>query len=284
MVAAEQNLQAWRALGLEARLADDARCRRDFALAAERLSLPGALQLYDAAPTPVLRADLWRLAVVLLEGGIYADADVQPLSRLRSMLAAASSRPASDSHGPPHRSGPKEIGLILFIENWSFIPDSLGRAAIALGLTDFARFPQYRNCIFAAAAPAHPLLESALRLALERLSAELARREGDGQPERTPADARVLELTGPGLLTDAARAFLAERGPADVLFIDRGTGTSLFIHAGVGSWKQGSVKSGYTERLLVLAAFALGVCALVCALTCARRAKRSRGRDHHSME
>jgi hypothetical protein len=89
----------------------------------------------------------------------------------------------------------------------------------------------------------------------------------------------VLELTGPGLLTDAAVQFLNApgAGPSDVAFIDRGSGMSLFIHAGVGSWKQGQVKSGYTERLLIVIAGAgIGACALACALAPIRRARRAK--------
>lgn len=258
-----------RSLGLRTRVADDAQARRDVALAAERLAIPGALAAYDGAPSAVLRADVWRLAIVWLRGGIYADADVAPRPRLRALLRAAAALPGAGARGEGGAPG-----LLLFVENWGFIPAPIGRLAIAAGLSDFARFPQYRNCLFAAAAPGHPLLAATLRLALGRLGEEAARSREGAPP---PSDARVLELTGPGLLTDAADAFLAERGPSDVAFVDRGSGTSLFVHAGVGSWKAGAVKSGYTERLLlVLAGAVLAACALACALAPARDARKSR--------
>lgn len=263
-----------RALGVQTRVADDAQARRDVSRAADMLSLPAALGVYDRAPSAVLRADMWRLAVVWLEGGIYADSDVEPRPRLRALLEAAAAMPLDASSG----DGVQRPGLLLFVENWSFIPTLLGKLAIAVGLSDFARFPQYRNCIFAAAAPAHPLLESAFRLATARLEDE--ERAGRAEP---PSDSRVLELTGPGLLTDATNSFLALHGAADIAFVDRGSGMAFFIHAGVGSWKSGAVKSGYTERKLVLLAGAgLALCAAACVLSPARGSHRSKG--PHSME
>mmetsp|Transcript_43076 Transcript_43076/g.101094 ORF Transcript_43076/g.101094 Transcript_43076/m.101094 type:complete len:688 (+) Transcript_43076:2328-4391(+) len=295
-------LGAWRALGLTTRVADDAQARIDVALAASQLDLPKALGAYDRVPTPVLRADLWRLAIVWLRGGIYADLDVDPTPRMQTLLQALSAMPALPvpdevQHGVSRQNSTP--GLLLFVENWSFIPAPIGRLAIAIGLSDFARFPQYRNCIFAAQSPKHPLLAAAFKLAISRLEEQERESEKLGPDAPAPSDARVLELTGPGLLTDATDAFLNAQAAAaaavtstssgdhtdaqartDVVFIDRGSGTSFFIHAGVGSWKSGSVKSGYTERiLLIIVGVALAGCALACALAPARGSTKQPRRD-----
>ena len=51
------------------------------------------LQMYDAMPRPQVvvpkaaKADIWRLAVILRYGGIYADSDVKALHPFREYLS-----------------------------------------------------------------------------------------------------------------------------------------------------------------------------------------------------
>lgn len=66
---------------LDMRLYDDADARAVVAEVA-----PGHLRAYDALPFGVMRADVFRLAVLLRDGGLYADIDVQPLHPLRAGL------------------------------------------------------------------------------------------------------------------------------------------------------------------------------------------------------
>ena len=61
----------------EIRLFDDADSRAVVAEVA-----PFLLDLYDAAPLPVMRADMFRYAVVYRDGGIYADVDMECLKSI----------------------------------------------------------------------------------------------------------------------------------------------------------------------------------------------------------
>jgi inositol phosphorylceramide mannosyltransferase catalytic subunit len=67
--------------GWEYRFYDDEACRR-FVLG----HFPELLQLYEACPHPVQRADLFRYLVVDHEGGLYADMDVECLRNMEGVL------------------------------------------------------------------------------------------------------------------------------------------------------------------------------------------------------
>lgn len=237
-----------RARGIVPVVADDAACREDVVAAAQRLGEEALIAAYDACAEPVMRADLWRYAVVYLRGGIYADDDVEPRDALPALLAAR------DAVEP-------RATAVLFIENWSFIPTLVGRLAVTLRLTDFATFPQYRNCFFIADR-GHPALAAVLREASRRVLSAA----GD-----VAEDKRVLQLTGPGVFTDAIDAYRAAY-PAEassVYLVDRGAGMTVFLHRGTGSWKAGAAKTAYTETILVVAAVA--ACALVTVRGACRR-------------
>lgn len=66
--------QGWQSLNpqLECRLFDDAEARE-----VVREVAPGHLGTYDALPYPVMRADIFRYAVLYRDGGLYADIDME---------------------------------------------------------------------------------------------------------------------------------------------------------------------------------------------------------------
>jgi hypothetical protein len=112
-----------------------------------------SLDLYDSLPVAASKSDLLRLFWLLHHGGIYIDADERRHGDLSTLL-------------------PRQAGLVL---NW----------------TD-ASTPCINNW-FIASRPGHPLLQRALRLAMDHIA---------GAKERRMAPSAWI-LTGPGVFTMA---------------------------------------------------------------------------------
>jgi len=72
-----------------------------------------------------------------------------------------------------------------------------------------------------------------MHLVTERFDEGLWR---EGGHRATSEPTRTLELTGPGVLTDAIRA-LGDRDGAMMRLVHRGEGSKYFSHVGEGSWK-----------------------------------------------
>lgn len=199
--------------GLDMRLYDDAGARAVMAQV-----LPGRLASYDAMPFGVMRADVFRLAVLLRDGGVYVDIDMRPERRLPDDLFL---RPCSLSvEARLTRRRQRELG--------------------------YARPLQIANCILAAR-PGHPFL----RAALERAFALL-----DASPE--PSRERIEDITGPRMLTrllqDMAPAdvwigsqvqFMAPLHHPDRWPFNRHVVSRHECH---GTWKPGDLKPGLWRR------------------------------------
>ena len=156
--AAERFRQGWRTHHPDyaLRLFDDAEARTVVAEVA-----PGDIEVYDALPFPVMRADLFRYAVMVRDGGIYADIDMECRKPLKQLMAQADCLLGIEAHLSATRQ--KELG--------------------------YAAPLQIANCIFAAA-PGHPFFVAALAraFALIRAAPKLER-------------AGIEDLTGPRMLT-----------------------------------------------------------------------------------
>jgi mannosyltransferase OCH1-like enzyme len=150
--------QGWRALnpGLDYRFYDDDACR---AVIAE--AFPQFLADYDALPQPVMRADVFRYAVLFRDGGVYADIDMECLRPVAPLLEGAECLVSVEAHLGRRRQA--ELGY---------------------------RQPlQIANCVLAAA-PRHLLF----RRAVER-SFEIFRSRDPFAP------ISVEDVTGPRMLT-----------------------------------------------------------------------------------
>jgi mannosyltransferase OCH1-like enzyme len=156
--AAETLRQGWRARNpeLDYRFYDDDGCRQVVADA-----FPDRLAEYDALTLPILKADVFRYAVVYRDGGIYADIDMECLKPVGRLL--------------------ERTGCLLSVE-----AKLTARRQAELGYREPL---QVANCIFAAE-PGHPLM----RRAFER-SLELFARHPAGQP------ISVEDISGPRMLT-----------------------------------------------------------------------------------
>jgi len=94
---------------------------------------PQFLGVFEALPRPILRVDLFRYLIVHLDGGVYADLDMQPYRPSDPLLAGASCVLSVESH--VSKTYQRVVG---YRQPW-----------------------QIGNCIFAAA-PGHPFLAELL--------------------------------------------------------------------------------------------------------------------------
>jgi hypothetical protein len=214
---------SWVQLGFRVRTTNNAQARMDIVRMSRMTNDERLLRVYDALETNVQRSDVWRYAILWLEGGVYADIDVHAHTPI---VALASSHPG-----------------VIFTESlpvFDLLPRSLARAisffALHLGLTDLVRLPQRRNCIILMPAR-HPLMLHTLQRVMNKFEAE---RLLTPQPEPT----HTLELTGPGILTDALDELVQGHGGGsaglDALglkLVSRFEGMRYFQHIAQGSWK-----------------------------------------------
>ena len=210
---------SWRRLGFEVRTAGDAQVRDDIRRLVRETGRADFLRVFDSLETSVQRSDMWRYAILWLEGGVYADIDVVAHAPMVELLLADAHRPLVFTESLP-----------LFDWLPHAVVGRVGALAPSLGLTDLVRLPQRRNCLMVAPRR-DPLMLRTLELVVARF---------DGEPNKPlpPEPTRTLELTGPGVFTDAVQA---ERhtspGGARLRFVSRLEGLRFFEHVAQGSWK-----------------------------------------------
>ncbi len=207
--------ESWLRLGFRIRTADDVQARCDV----ERLVrvVPSIIHVYDGLETAVQRADVWRYAILWLEGGVYADIDVVAHLPIVDLVRSHSQIVFSES-------------LSLF----DYLPRGMsryiGEVLLRFGLTDLVRLPQRRNCVMVSPSNATMMLRT-----LQMIVAQYE--TGRGRAAK-PEPTRTLELTGPGILTDAINSLVDEgSGPVVHLLVHRFEGWRFFRHIGTGSWK-----------------------------------------------
>jgi mannosyltransferase OCH1-like enzyme len=201
--------------GLALRFYDDAAMD---AFVAERF--PQHLSLYESFRFPVLKADFFRVLVVLAEGGIYADMDMECLAPLGTVLATDKALFGIEARLMPPRQ--QEFG--------------------------YEQPYQIANCIFAAPA-GHPFLAGFV--------ADMAARIPAAPPESRGV---IEDATGPRALTryfyrvkprDVAVLHQVSWVPPD-LYADRPwlARRVLCRHHFRGSWKGQAEKPGLWRRLV----------------------------------
>jgi len=246
---------SWRRLGFHIRTADNEQARRDIERIHRILNFPELLSVYDALETNTQRSDVWRYAILWLDGGIYADIDVVALPPLADLV----------------HSNPK-VGFV-FAESlavFDYMPRSLSTMLCTtfrtLGLTDLVRLPQRRNCVIIAPARCTLMLRT-LGMIVEKFNVT---RLQNSEPTRT------LELTGPGIFTDAIDAVSTESDALAGVFqlIHRFNGMVYFNHIGIGTWKHnGNHIFGlqtHESNLMFLVLALSATCFLLCLVGCKR--------------
>lgn len=162
---------------------------------------PRVLDAYNRLPNWSARSDLFRYVVLHEEGGWWADADLEPA---------------------------KDLAVIAAVNRLVFFHEACGRVVVnrlkwTLGLTSISREIQLKTDIFAARRGWPPLL-AVISLVL--------RREGAHVGDYTEAD--VVNVTGPGALTDGAFLSLIDDGARLVRCSDA---HFYFNHLGIGLWR-----------------------------------------------
>uniref|UniRef100_A0A7S4F752 Alpha 1,4-glycosyltransferase domain-containing protein n=2 Tax=Chrysotila carterae TaxID=13221 RepID=A0A7S4F752_CHRCT len=187
--------ESWRAIGFDIVTADDTQARKDVERLAEALGSRDVLRVYDGLATSVQRSDVWRYAILWLDGGVYADVDVYAFPPMTSLAR-----------------GPEAVIFSESLALFEMLPRTLARLislfALRAGLTDLVRLPQRRNCVMIAPAR-HPLMLATLKRIIAKFDADAdAAKLPD--TELTPEPTRTLELTGPGIFTDAVDGLIDE--------------------------------------------------------------------------
>lgn len=200
--------------GLERRLYDDKDARAVVAQIA-----PHHIDAYDAMPFAVMRADVFRLSVLVRDGGIYADIDMQPLRRLPADLFTRPCSVSIEAH--LGRTRQRELG--------------------------FQHNIQIANCILAAE-PNQPFLIMAIERAFALFAAI-----------PNPHVDQIEDITGPKMLTRLLQEnplaevwvgsqiqLMAPLHYRDLWPINR---HMVARHETHGTWKQAAVSMGAIARL-----------------------------------
>lgn len=160
------------------------------------------VHMYNDLPLGVMRADLWRLAIIYIKGGIYADIDVAPLRPVSQWLPIDPMEKVGQEYFPP------SITFQYSKVSWS-------TCSLLLALEH-----PVNVCQWALAATAgHPVLKVAMELMLERFYDGLDLTPKDYYVGRIhDADQRkdaghsefdwLIYHSGPALLTDALKRSL----------------------------------------------------------------------------
>jgi len=159
------------------------------------------LDLYNRLPNWSARSDLFRYVVLYEHGGWWADTDVKPTPRMAELAAR---------------------------HNLVFFHEACGRRALnrlkkKLGLTSISRTTQLKTAIFATKRAWKPLL-GVIDL--------VQRRAWDHHGIYSEED--VVDITGPGALTDAVLDALVDDGASLVTCAES---KSYFEHLGLGLWR-----------------------------------------------
>ena len=162
---------------------------------------PRLLAVYDRLPNWSARSDLFRYVVLYEEGGWWADADVEPTQTL-AVIAAVNR-------------------LVFFHEACGRVVAN--RMKRVLGLTSISRTTQLKTAIFAARRGWPPLL---FVITIVR------RRESAHVGPYTEED--VVDITGPGALTDGALVSLIDAGAK---LVQCSESSLYFKHFGLGLWR-----------------------------------------------
>lgn len=137
--------------------------------------IPEVIEAYDSLPSSILKADFFKYLVLLARGGVYADMDTNPLQPVPNWI--------------PENVSPKEIGLIVGIENDAQNPDWRSK---------YIRRLQFGNWIIQAK-PGHPVI----REIVARITQTTLQRKVDGELKTNLRnDLNIMAWTGSGIWTD----------------------------------------------------------------------------------
>ena len=151
---------SWQRIGFRFQTVDDKAMHEDIERLAATAGELRFVRIFDQLHTSVQRTDMWRYAVMWLDGGVYADVDVIAHSPMTQLVTE-------------HIQTGIIFGESLPVFDWLHprLAAAVGLAARAIGLTDLVRLPQQRNCIMVARAR-HPLMLRTLQKIVHRVEAQ----------------------------------------------------------------------------------------------------------------
>ncbi|SCU97639.1 LANO_0E16534g1_1 [Lachancea nothofagi CBS 11611] len=153
-------------------------------------SIPEVLDAYDILPSTNLKADFFKYLILLARGGVYADIDTDPLQPVPNWI--------------PENVSPKEIGLIIGIENDANNPD---------WKSSFVRRLQFGNWIIQAK-PGHPVV----REVVARITEITLQRRSDGELRMNLRnDLNIMGWTGSGIWTDVVFTYMNDYVQSGIL-------------------------------------------------------------------
>lgn len=221
---------AWKQLGYDVQVTPNKNIRLDVVRLHDERKDDDFLGVFDSLETENMKFDFWRYTKLYLEGGIYADVDVEPHSQM----------PFWEGQAKEHKS------VVIFEESPSWVRNCTICKIVRPLVSNFPEFPAYASCVIITPGPRAPFFLDLLR---------------DVKPQqwqhiREPR--KTLMTAGPGLLTRFAKT------RDDVIIGTRKDGKLAYTHRGFGTWKPASTLAFEKYGALVVL-LALG-CALFYAM------------------
>lgn len=153
-------------------------------------SIPEVIEAYDALPSVYLKADFFKYLILFARGGVYADIDTDPLQPVPNWI--------------PENVSPREIGLIIGIENDANSPD---------WRSNYVRRLQFGNWIMQAK-PGHPVM----REIVAKVTEETLKRRADGELRMNLRnDLNIMSWTGSGIWTDVVFTYFNDYVQSGIL-------------------------------------------------------------------
>jgi Glycosyltransferase sugar-binding region containing DXD motif len=198
----------WQRLGFDFVITPNDAIREDVVALAKVTQQDDLLEKFDRLATTNMQFDFWRYAKLYMEGGIYADVDVDPLAGLAHWQDQAE----------------RQDKVVLFEESPDYYAHSKLLQYLRPWITNYQELPSYASCIVIAP---HPKAKFFLELLQ------------DVDPEQwihSLEPRRTLMTVGPGHLTRFAKT----RTLQDVILAPRCQGQLAYQHIGFGTWKPNS--------------------------------------------
>lgn len=196
--------QKWLSLGFEVKVTPNQDIRSDI-VALDKLE-PSLflLQMFDYhLATTNMKYDVWRYTKLYLEGGIYADADVEPLEGILHYASLSS----------------QENKPIIFEEsNW---PSNTFTKTLIPLVSDYHHLPAYGTCLVVSPSTPH----NAFLLSLLK-----EMHPDDWKHVKEPK--RTLMSVGPGHVTQYIQTH-----PDESILVGYKQRSTVYIHHGFGTWK-----------------------------------------------
>jgi Glycosyltransferase sugar-binding region containing DXD motif len=198
----------WQRLGFDVVITPNDAIREDVVALVKETQQEDLLHKFDRLASTNMQFDFWRYAKLYMEGGIYADVDVDPLVGISYW----------------HEQAERQDKVVLFEESPSIFAHSTLLQILRPWISNYQEFPSYASCLVIAPQPKAKFFLDLLQ---------------DVDPEQwihSREPRRTLMTVGPGHVTRFAKS----RTQPDVILAPRSQGQKAYLHIGFGTWKPSS--------------------------------------------